>query len=88
MKRMVFAFFVCALALVPAVQPVIAAELKVEANDTLYDTEGKKLGDVFAVTSKGSPQVQIAGRVVLVPLSTITKLLHISTCSNAKRAAV
>jgi len=72
MKKYAVAIFLSALTLVPAVQPAFAAELKIEANDTLYDAQGKKLGDVFAVSSKGSPQVQIGGRVILVPLSTIT----------------
>ena len=73
MKKFAFAFFVSTLSMIPAVQPVLAADVKVAASDILYDAEGKRLGSVYAVTSKGSPQVAVGMRIVTIPLSTISK---------------
>jgi hypothetical protein len=68
-KRLLFAFLLSAITALPAVY----AESPVATKGTmLFAADGGRLGTVYRVTSDGSAQLIIDGKMVSVPASTIS----------------
>ena len=73
MKKLLLAVLVGLSAVTPAVaqsdRPV-----RFNTGEAVYDAEGKRLADVYGVTSSGSAQILLNGRVITIPVSTLSKV--------------
>ena len=64
---------VCALSTaVVAAEP--SALAKVLVGKLLYDADGKKLAPIYKLDANGVPQILLAGKVVTVPMSSLTEV--------------
>lgn len=65
---------VCALSTAAAVAAEPSALAKVLVGKLLYDADGKKLAPIYKLDANGVPQILLAGKVVTVPMSTLTEV--------------
>jgi hypothetical protein len=68
MKKLWFAALMCAFAAVPAV----AEQAVAEKGKMLLASNGARLGTVYRVSTDGSPQVIVDGKLVTIPASTLS----------------
>ncbi len=64
---------VCALS-TAAVAAEPSALAKVLVGKLLYDADGKKLAPIYKLDANGVPQILLAGKVVTVPMSSLTEV--------------
>ena len=75
---------VCALS-TAAVAAEPSALAKVLVGKLLYDADGKKLAPIYKLDEKGVPQILLDGKVVTVPMSTLTEVDGKFTTKLTKR---
>ena len=88
MKKIVLGVLVAtiAAAAVPAFAQEAAAGVKVTVSQPLFDSAGKRVGNVYRVAADGSAQLIVdEGRLVTVPVSTLTVADGKLTTSLTKR---
>jgi hypothetical protein len=51
----------------------------------LYDVDGKKLAPIYKLDEKGVPQILLDGKVITVPMSTLTEVDGKFTTKLSKR---
>lgn len=49
-----------------------AAPVELKAGQMLYSSAGYRIASIYRVTESGDPQVIVSGRLVTVPLSTVS----------------
>ena len=54
----------------------------------LYDVDGKKLAPIYKLDEKGVPQILLDGKVITVPMSTLTEVDGKFTTKLTKRDLV
>lgn len=76
MKKIVLGVLIAAFAAVPAVaQEAASGGVKVSVSQPLFDSSGKRVGNVYRVAADGSAQLIIdEGRLVTVPVSTLSEV--------------
>ena len=87
MKKLVLAALIATCAAVPAVaQTAAGSSVKVTVSQPLFDSAGKRVGNVYRVAADGSAQLIIdEGRLVTVPVATLSDNGGKLTTSLTKR---
>lgn len=71
------------------IDAAIAAEpsalAKVLVGKLLYDADGKKLAPIYKLDSNGVPQILLDGKIITVPMSTLTEVDGKFTTKLTKR---
>lgn len=89
-----FGLIVALSALLPVtalvgVSAAVAAEpsalAKVLVGKLLYDADGKKLAPIYKLDGNGVPQILLDGKIVTVPMSTLTEVDGKFTTKLTKR---
>ncbi len=62
------------------------AQSKVAVGKMVYDADGKRLAAVYKLDSSGAPQLVLDGKMVTVPISTLTEVEGKIATSLTKRA--
>jgi hypothetical protein len=76
---------VCALGVSAAVAAEPSALAKVLVGKLLYDADGKKLAPIYKLDANGVPQILLDGKVITVPMSTLTEVDGKFTTKMTKR---
>jgi len=86
-KKFLLGALIAATAIVPvAAQPAAASTaVKVTATKPLFDSQGKRVGNVYRVATDGSPQLIIDGKLITVPVSTLSEVEGKLTTSLTKK---
>ena len=72
----------------PATAATASAPVKVAVGRMVYDPAGKTIATIYSVSSKGSPIVMLDGKLLTVPVATLTMVKNkLTTSLTAKELA-